>query len=61
MAATLASVYSFPLTSILLLFEFTKDYMILLSFIVSVKCQCNLTIFLCSCYSCVVLVYICIS
>jgi hypothetical protein len=47
MAATLASVCSVPLTSVLLLFELTKDYMILLPLMVSVKCQCSLTIFFC--------------
>lgn len=45
MAATLASVCSVPLTSVLLLFELTKDYRILLPLMVSVKCQCSLTIF----------------
>lgn len=34
MAATLASVCSVPLTSVLLLFELTKDYMILLPLMV---------------------------
>jgi H+/Cl- antiporter ClcA len=45
MAATLASVCSVPLTSVLLLFELTKDYRILLPLMVSVKCQCSFTIF----------------
>lgn len=35
MAATLASVCSVPLTSVLLLFELTKDYRILLPLMVS--------------------------
>lgn len=35
MAATLASVCSVPLTSVLLLFELTKDYTILLPLLVS--------------------------
>lgn len=46
MAATLASVCSVPLTSVLLLFELTKDYRILLPLMVSVNCQCSLSIFL---------------
>ena len=37
MAATLASVCSVPLTSILLLFELTKDYRILLPLMVSLS------------------------
>lgn len=37
MAATLASVCSVPLTSVLLLFELTKDYRILLPLMVNIK------------------------
>jgi chloride channel protein, CIC family len=39
MAATLASVCSVPLTSVLLLFELTKDYRILLPLMVN--CSSN--------------------
>lgn len=39
MAATLASVCSVPLTSVLLLFELTKDYRILLPLMVSLTAQ----------------------
>lgn len=46
MAATLASVCSVPLTSVLLLFELTKDYRILLPLMVSVNCQCTFSMFL---------------
>lgn len=52
MAATLASVCSVPLTSVLLLFELTKDYRILLPLMVSLAEQ-KLTSS--SCFSCVLL------
>ena len=39
MAATLASVCSVPLTSVLLLFELTKDYRILLPLMVILSCS----------------------